>query len=94
MDQSDIFDYIIDVVDALDNSDLAKLADYSLPKDWFMTQDGRDDTVDRVAMIIYSKYFDSGAADDWGPNTYAHWFIGGALDAANSRQTPINAIVH
>jgi len=30
-------------------------------------------------MVIYSKYFDSGAADDWGANTYADWYIDGAL---------------
>lgn len=82
MDQSDIFDYIIDVVAALDNSDLAKIADYSLPKNWFLTQGGRDSVVDQLATIIYSKYFDSGAADDWGPNTYTNWYIDGALKSA------------
>lgn len=87
MDESDIFDYIVEIVDELDNSDLAKLADYSLPTDWFTMPRGqtRDSVVDQITTVIYSKYFDSGAADDWGPNTYANWYIGGALDAQQTR---------
>lgn len=99
MDQSDIFDYFVDAVTALTDqpgglSALAKLADYSLDPDWFMAGPSQDDVIDRVALVIYSKYFDSGAADDWGPNTYAQWYVKGALDAINGRPASADHIVH
>jgi len=79
MDQHDIFDYFVHKVDELNNLDLGTLADRTLPDNWFMVQSGRDSVVDQISMVIYSKYFDSGAADDWGANTYADWYIDGAL---------------
>lgn len=87
MDQSDIFDYFVDKVDNLDNSDLAKLADYALQTDWFINPRGqsRDSVVDQISTVIYSNYFDSGAADDWGPNTYANWYIDGGLAHQRTR---------
>ena len=86
MDQSDIFEYFVDAVSDLDLSDLAKLADYSLNKDWFVSGPSQDDVIEQVSIKIYSKYFDSCAADHWGANTYAQWYIQGALDVATDRQ--------
>ena len=98
MDQSDIFDYFVDAVTALTDqvggqSALAKLADYSLDRDWFMGGPSQDDVIDRVAMVMYSQYFDTGAADDWGPNTFAQWYVKGALDAIDARHRS-DSIVH
>lgn len=96
MDQTDIFDYIVDKVDALSDYDLGALADYSLPTDWFYKPSGqsRDSVVDQVSIVIYSKYFDSGAADDWGPNTYADWYIGGVLSRPKVPNQDLDTVVH
>lgn len=85
MDDSDIFDYVLDAVAALDNYDIGNLADYALGDDWFIVNTGRDGVIDAIADVIFNKYFDSGAADDWGPSTYAHWFINRALSVQDTK---------
>ncbi len=85
MDGNDFFDYFVQPLLDLDLSDLAKVADYALPKDWVLTQNGPDDTADKIADVIYTQYFDTGAADDWGPRTFFNWYVDGAIAAAHGR---------
>jgi len=85
MDGNDFFDYFVQPLLDLDLSDLAKVADYALPKDWFLTQSGPDDTADLIADVIYAQYFDTGAADDWGPTTFFNWYVDGAISAVHYR---------
>jgi len=82
MDGNDFYDYFVQPLLDLDVSDLAKVADYALPKDWFLTQSGPDDTADKIADVIHTQYFDTGAADDWGPAKFAAWYIDNVLDLA------------
>lgn len=93
MDGNDFYDYFIAPLDAMSDSDLAKLADYALPKDWYLTQGGRTQTALDVADAIYNAYFDTGAADDWGPATFTAWYIDGAIAAKRGRGRTA-AVVH
>lgn len=85
MDDCDTFDYVLDAVNTLDVYDVATLADYALNDDWYLSNGGVADVVDSIANVIFDKYFDSGAADDWGPSTYAHWYISRALNVMDNR---------
>lgn len=83
MDDYDVFETIQLNLDAMEDHRLARVAEYALGSDWFLTsleyQTGRDDTVDRIAQVVYSKYFDSGASDEWGPSTFLNWFLNSAF---------------
>lgn len=93
MDYADIFDYVLDAVADLDNYDIGNVADYALGDDWFLVNTGRDDVIDSIANVIFDKYFDSGAADDWGPSAYTHWFINRALSVQDN-QDPKDALLY
>jgi len=82
MDGNDFYDYFIAPLDALTDRDLAKVADLALPKNWFLTGGGRTQTTLDVADAIYNAYFDTGAADAWGPTTFFAWYVDGALNKA------------
>lgn len=75
MDGNDFYDYFVHPLLQLNNTKLAKLADKTLPADWFMTQKGRDDTADRIALVIHDDYFNTGAADHWGPRTFFDYWM-------------------
>jgi len=79
MDGLDFYDCFIEPLLDLDPSDLAKVADRTLPKNWFLTQDGHDDTADKIAEVICAQYYDSGASEIWGPTTFFNWYVDGLL---------------
>lgn len=85
MDEYDIFEIFTDELSELSNRDLGTIADYALKDDWFMGGPSRDAVIDRIATVIYSEYFDSGAADDWGPSKFYAWYSNGAIDASTGR---------
>lgn len=79
MDGNDFYDYFVEPLTALDNSDLAKVADYALGNDWFMTQTGREDTAEKIADVIHGDFVDTGACEVWSPRTFIDWYVDGVL---------------
>lgn len=75
MDGNDFYDYFVHPLLQLGDTKLAKLADKTLPANWFMTQNGRDDTADKIALVIHDDYFNTGAADHWGPRTFFDYWM-------------------
>ena len=95
MDQCDIFDFIVEKIDELPTPALIRLADYCLGEWWFAPKgQDRESIVDKITTKICDEYFDSGAADEWGPNTYADWYIDGGLNAQKKRSDELNKVVH
>lgn len=91
MDGNDFYDYFVVAVYQLGYSDLAKLADFALPENWMWTQKGPDDVAEKIAVVIHDEYFNTGAADTWGPRTFADWYIDNALKLA---EIPVQDVVH
>jgi hypothetical protein len=79
MDGCDFYDVFVGPLQELDLSDLAKLADFSLSKNWFMIQEGPEHTVDMIADVIYDSYMNSGACETWGPSQYFQWYLDGVI---------------
>ena len=91
MDGNDFFDYFVQPLLDMNNLDLGALADHTLPDGWYLTQDGRDDVADKVGLAIHDAYFDTGAADAWGPATFFDWYVDGVLSKA---KVPNMDVVH
>jgi hypothetical protein len=49
MDGCDFYDIYVGPLNELELDQLAKLADYTLPSNWFMTQEGPEHTADLIA---------------------------------------------
>lgn len=79
MDGCDFYDVFVGPLHELPLSDLAKLADFALPKNWYLIQEGPGPTADMVADAIYEKYLESGACEEWGPSTFYQWYVDGVL---------------
>jgi len=90
MDGCDFYDYFVAPLLDLSLGDLAKVADYAPGSDWVFVQDGSDDTADKIADVIYSRYVDTCACDVWGPSTYVDWYLDNVL-VLNDDQ---NVVVH
>ena len=79
MDGNDFYDYFVEPLLDLDLSDLAKVADYALPTDWVLTQNGPDDTAEKIADVIHGDFVDTGACEVWSPRTFIDWYVDGVL---------------
>lgn len=82
MDDYDVFESIRDEVESIGERTLGALADIVLGANWIFANNGIEDTIEQVTKKLYSSYFDSGAADEWGPSKYALWFIHSNVDNA------------
>jgi len=91
MDGNDFFDYFVQPLLDMPKLDLGALADHALPDGWYLTQDGPDDVADKVALAIHDAYFDTGAADTWGPATFFDWYVDNVLKLA---KVPNMDVVH
>ena len=74
MDGCDFYDTYVGPLNELELNQLAKLADYALPSNWMMIQEGPEHTADLIADKIYENYM-SGACDVWGPTAHFEWFL-------------------
>ena len=80
MDGNDFYDWFVAPLEEMHNLDIGTLADHVLPPEWYLANGGRDETIERVAEAIHDEYFNTGAADEWGPATFLTWFVEGVLN--------------
>jgi len=91
MDGCDFYDYFVRPLQEMPGIDTGKLADNTLPDAWWVTNGGRAETIKRVAQAIHDEYFNTGAADHWGPAKFFAWYVDNVLNLA---KIPNMDVVH
>jgi len=84
MDDYDIFEGMLNELEALSKRSVALIADEVLDDNWFLRVESNDKVYEDIAIEMVNRYVDSGACEEGSANQWAFWFINGILDKASA----------
>ena len=80
MDDYDIFEVMLNEIEALPKRSVALIADEVLDDNWFLRVESNAKIYEDIAVEMVNRYVDSGACDDWPAYGWAFWFTSGILN--------------